>query len=693
MQENLHSLLAEVATEFNPPKTLFSVDWIPENYYLPALTGFSGGYQFDRSPYFIGVANALDDRNIYEVDLMKASQIGWTYFILGYLFARIAGDACPIMGIFAKEKDAKAFHDEKLVPAAQVNSDIVRLMDVSTSRKAGNRWDLKNFPGGFLKLVGSNSPGNVKSTSSVGVLFVEEPDDTSDNVADQGDAIGNGEERLKRYTGNKKLIVGGTPAVKGLSKTEARLARSDCRVLPIVCHECHNSHVLDWDNVWWEGKDSDEPSCDTETGEITVQHHDIYGFSQPETAVYICPDCGEHWDDYQRQKNIRETVYSAVEAGDPMAGWVATKPFNGIAGFTGLSELYVCLDGTSLSQVVQEYLSAEKQSDNGDQSMMIKFINQKLGKPYEYKTNAPSTDALEARAEDYTEMLVPEGGLIITAGIDVQGDRLAVVIRAWGRGEESWLLYWGELFAKNSVTDLTDPVWQELSTLLFSPIMHERGFQMRLGAASIDSSDGNTNDAVYHWVRLNQHRGVLAIKGSSNDYGNREIYSRPRKVDHKNKTKASKVGLEIHVVGTHKAKDLLFGEKGRLSLLGNGPGRMHWYKSVRQDYYSQITAEIKAPHKSMRGKLIWQCKSGVRNEATDCEGYALHASRYLKINRMLPSAWDALEKKLLQSDLFAAPVAEAKPVKSVESSEPKKESTNKPAAVKKSRVISRGVEL
>ena len=679
MQVNLQTLLAEVATEFNPPRILKSVEWIPDNYYLPDLTGFSGGYQFERSPYFVGVAMALDDRKIYEVDLMKASQIGWTYFILGYLFARIVGDACPIMGIFAKEKDAKAFHDEKLVPTALVNSDIAQVMDVSTSRKSGNRWDLKNYPGGFLKLVGSNSPGNVKSTSSVGVLFVEEPDDTSDNVADQGDAIGNGEERLKRYTGNKKLIVGGTPAVKGISKTEARLARSDCRVLPIVCNECGNSHVLDWDNVWWEGKDSDDPSCDTETGEITVEYHEVYGFAQPETSVYICPDCGEHWDDYQRQKNIRETVFNALDDGDPMAGWVATKPFNGIAGFTGLSELYVCIDGTSLAQVVQEYISALKESEKGNQSMMIKFINQKLGKPYEYETDTPDSDALESRAEDYEEMVVPNGGLVITAGVDIQGDRLAIVIRAWGRGEESWLLYWGELFAKKSVTDVTDPVWNELDSLLFSPISHERGFQMNISAVSVDTSDGNTSDAVYDWVRLRLKRNVLAIKGSSNDYGNKEIYSRPRKIDHKSKTKASKYGLEIHSVGTHKAKDLLFGEKGRLSLLGNGPGRMHWYKNVRQDYYDQITAEIKAPHKTMRNKLVWQCKSGVRNEGTDCEVYCLHAARYLKLNRWLPSAWDAIEKKLTQSDLFAAPSEQIVP---------------KPTAAKKSsRVISRGVEL
>ena len=82
-------------------------------------------------------------------------------------------------------------------------------------------------------MVASNSPGNVKSTSSVGFAVVEEPDDTSDNVKGQGDAIGLLEERLKRYP-NSKMLVGGTPALKDLSKIERRLKQTDMRVLPIA---------------------------------------------------------------------------------------------------------------------------------------------------------------------------------------------------------------------------------------------------------------------------------------------------------------------------------------------------------------------------------------------------------------------------------------------------------------------------
>ena len=126
--------------------------------------------------------------------------------------------------------------------------------------------------------MGSNSPGNVKTTSKVGVGIVEEPDDTQDNVAGQGDAIGLLEERLKRYIGSK-LIVGGTPAVKGLSKTESRLNNTDKRILPIKCHDCGESHPLSWANVVWDQ-------------DVRTVAHPIYGKDDPESAVYTCPHCG-----------------------------------------------------------------------------------------------------------------------------------------------------------------------------------------------------------------------------------------------------------------------------------------------------------------------------------------------------------------------------------------------------------------
>ena len=604
---------------------------------------------------------------------MKAAQIGWTYFLMGYLFKRVReavdGVRCPIVMLFAKEKDGKSFYDEKLAAAVPVNPSMNGVLDVTLARKQGNSWWFKKFTNGFLKLVGSNSPGNVKSSSSIAVGVIEEPDDTSDNVKDQGDSIGHIEERVKR-TENSMIIIGGTPALKGFSKVEQRVNLSDARVLPIACHECGEKHVLDFDNVHWVGKDGAE-CVDKETGEITAHRHDVYGFAQPETAVYICPNCDAEWDDYQRQKNIRDTVYQALEDGDPYVGWTPTQTFHGSAGFIGLSELYACLPGAGIEELVREYLNAEHLSGLGDQTKKIKFVNQKLGKPYEFKDDQPESDVLREVAMDYPGGVIPHGGLLVTAGIDVQHNRLAVVLRAWGR-EESWNIHWDEISASVGTVDIKDAVWTSLEKLIFKPITSVDGWSTYVSALTIDASDGGTSDAVYTWVRRmsKKYRNVLVMAGKgSSSQSDPEIFRTPsaRSIDHRNPNKQRKSdrhGVKVFSIGTNKAKDWIAGMM-RLEVDPTARGRWHFYQDIRQDYFEQITGEVKVPHRTIRNRKTWQQKAGRAVEAWDCEVYALHAARARRVHLMTAAQWDALENTLKQSDLFSQPVEQsAKPATS-----------------------------
>ncbi len=208
------------------------------------------------------------------------------------------------------------------------------------------------------------------------------------------------------------------------------------------------------------------------------------------------------------------------------------------------------------------------------------------------------------------------------------------------------------------MTDTSDPVWDELEKMVFTPREHEQGYTVPMSGVTIDASDGQTNDAVYHWVREMKKKypgvKVLAGKGASSRV-EREIFSLPRSsIDHKSTTKAAKYGLRVYIIGTHKAKDLF---TARLQLDGAGPGRVHFYSDVRSDYYDQITSEVKAPSRKYRGKKAWQVKSGRRNEGLDCEVYALHAARALKVHLNTPEKWDKIHSELQQADLFAAPAS------------------------------------
>ena len=153
---------------------------------------------------------------------------------------------------------------------------------------------------------------------------------------------------------------------------------------------------------------------------------------------------------------------------------------------------------------------------------------------------------------------------------------------------------------------------------------------------------------------------MLAVKGSSNP--DKEIFSKPRPIDLKHRnTKADKYGVQVYSVGVGKAKDLLIDEHARINLTGSGPGRIHFYRGVRADYCGQLLSEIKVPSRLNKHKKVWQKKVGVRNEALDCEVYALHAARSLGTHTMSAAKWALMENALLQAELFAEPKTEPPP--------------------------------
>lgn len=578
---------------------------------------------------------ALDDPLVKKVVSMKSAQVAWTDgVLLNYIARKIDIEPTPMIIMFAKEKAAKEFNEEKLLPMAEVTPRVAAKLQTQRRKNGDNRWDYKTFPGGFLKLVGSNSPSSVKSTPAP-VVAVEEPDDCNDNVRDQGDTITLLEERVKTYA-RSKVIFGGTPTILGTSRIHAAYLSSDQRKFMVPCHHCDESHVLMWENVF--------------TVEDPSFTHEVFGHVRPDSARYVCPHCGGVWNDAEKNRNVRKAV------------WVATAAFFGIAGFY-INELYSPFPGSTLAHLMTKYLTAVHLLAAGDDTKMRAFRNSSEGLPYEYKSDLPKSDDLATRALDYEEKTVPWGGMVLTAGVDVQHDRLAIVIRAWGRGNESWLVYWGEIHGQTLIENAG--AWVDLDLLLSAEFMHASGNRLMLRAVSVDSSDGTTTDAVYAYVRKRQARGYMAIKGASEQSNtSREIFSKPSaSIDVSKKHKPHPSGVKPYIVGTQRAKDLFV--EGRLRLVGDGPGRVHWYKSVRPDYWEQITSEIKVPHKTVKNRKVWTKRASTRNEALDCEVYALHAAMSLKLHLLKPAHWDAIEKQLRQKQIFAdvpsSPEPEAAP--------------------------------
>lgn len=630
MRETVTTTTRTSLKRWAPPPRISISEWANKYRKLsPLESARPGQFWTGLTPYLDGILAAVDDPTVAEVVCQKSAQVAWTSGVVGNALGKwIDIDPTPIICLFPKEGAAKEYVAEKFEPMVTATPRLSEKIDLR-SRKAQQRNLFKRFPGGFLKFVGSNSPASVKSTPCPRVV-VEEPDDCNANLKNQGDSIKLAKERTKTYL-RPKIIIGGTPTIEEVSAVAAEMEISDKRYFFVPCHECGEAAPLSFENL----------RCP----ESPEQNHAIYGRYVPENTFYVCSHCGVVWDDEQKNRNVAKGY------------WQATAPFAGVAGFY-LNELYSPFPGSRFALLMQKWLIAQANAALGDFSALITFTNSSMGLPFAYKSDAPDSGSLQSRAEDYKEKTVPYGGLILTAGVDIQHDRIAIVIVAWGRAEESWRVWWGEI--PGNPLDKADPVWKALDNILFSSYPHESGAQLRIARASVDSSDGVTSDAVYTYVRARIARGVMAVKGASMDSIDREIFSLPKQsIDANAKnTKAYKYGLRPYIVGTHKAKDLI---DARLKLTGNGPARMHWFKDIRPDYFEQITNEVKVPHPKRRNVKVWQKKAGKPVEALDCEVYALHAARAAKVHLMNEAAWKALESKLLQKNLFEEELPAIKP--------------------------------
>ncbi|HVT36310.1 MAG TPA: terminase gpA endonuclease subunit [Nevskiaceae bacterium] len=622
--------LRRARRRFFPKERLSTAQWT-DRYRRLAGGLLPGKFLFHNQPALEGILDAFDDPYVREVWGQKCAQFGWTQGVtLNVIFKRVHLQPSPILVLFPKDGSGKRFMREKVEPEARATPEIAARINTG-ARRPDNTQDYKAFPGGYLQLVGTNSPANVKSTDAP-LVFVEEPDDTSKDLRGQGDSVALGRERVKSYGEHGKLGVGGTPTVEGLSKVAAGMERSDKRRYYVACPHCGHEQTLRWDQVDWQSD--------------ALLSHPVYGTHRPETARYRCEadECGALWSDAEKNAAVR------AAAGRADKGWRATAPFNGIAGFY-INELMSVSVGSPMELLVRKFLEASHKLKSGDDSHMRSFVNNQLGETWQLKSDAPEVEQLRERAESYAQWTTPAGGLICVASVDVQrggesGEpRLEYVVKAFGRGMESWLVAYGVVPGN----PLEPATWDALDPILNKPVRNLGGGTLGISAVSIDSSDGMTQDAVYRYARRRKHRGFMAIKGSANPH--KEIFSPPsQSIDTNATDKAAKYGLKLYWVGVEKAKDLI---SGRIKLAGDGPGRMHFCADLGDNYFAGLTSEVKVP--GPRGRPVWTKKAGARNEPLDLEVYALHAAHKLRVHTWTESQWVAVEEKVRQRELLEDP--------------------------------------
>jgi terminase, large subunit len=283
---------------------------------------------------------------------------------------------------------------------------------------------------------------------------------------------------------------------------------------------------------------------------------------------------------------------------------------------------------TPWSKIVEEFLEAKD-----DPEQLKVFVNTVLGELWnEDEGEQLEWETLMERAEPYAPLTAPMGVLLITAGVDVQGDRIEVSFWGWGEREEAWLIYHAVLWGDPA----EEAVWTDLDLLLDNTIDHESGATLRITAAAIDT--GYLPNMGYNFVRLHRSRGFYAIKGTSTP--GRPVIGRPTPQEVSWKGKILKTSVKLWPVGSDTTKGLLY---ARLRLPKPGPGYVHFPIGMEAEYYEQLTAERRVT-RYVKGFAVneWK-KIRKRNEALDCFVYAYAAAQAAGINRM---NWERLKASI-----------------------------------------------
>lgn len=603
------------------PEPLLTVsEWAERNRMLSSKgSAEPGSWRNSRTPYLAEIMDCLSPSHpAQRVVFMKGAQVGATESgnnWIGYVIQHAPG---PMLTVQPTVELAKRFSRQRIEPLLEETPSLRGLVAAARERDSGNTMLSKDFAGGQLVLTGANSAVGLRSMSAR-YLFMDEVDAYPSDVEGEGDPIALASARARTFGRRKKEYLVSTPTIEGASRIEREYLASDQRRFFLPCPHCGAMQWLQFERLRWEK-------------------------GRPETAAYVCAEC-----DVPIEERHKTWMLGAGE-------WRPTAEAQAahVVGFH-ISSLYSPVGWLSWEQIARDWEAAQ-----GKDQAIKTFKNTVLGVTWQEQGDAPEWQRLYDRRETWKPGTVPAGGLLLTAGVDVQRDRLEASVWAWGRDKQSWLVD-HRVIAGNPAQAA---VWASLAEMLDEQWRHEGGGGMGLSLMAVDSGDGMTTAEVYAFARRHGPR-VIAIKGQD---ALRQAVGAPAKTELRQRgTRLG--GMKVWPVGSSYLKGETYGWlKLDAPTLESGAafaaGYVHLPVHVAgEEYCRQLTAEQLVVRASRNGfkRMEW-VKTRERNEALDCRVYARAAAAAMGMDSWQAARWDRMADALEVAAMpEPAPVVPAAP--------------------------------
>jgi phage terminase large subunit GpA-like protein len=619
----VESVFIQAAQQFKPPPRLSISEWANRNFVLSSEDSAEPGrYRTSRAPYQREILDAIGEPEVEEIVLCCAAQTVKTVAIKIWIAYFVKEDPSSILFLLPGLDLARRVSRQRLAPMFR-DVPILRGLLEEGANKAGNATLEKSFPGGVLFLVGANSPAGLSSVP-VRIVFADEVNRFPASAGSEGSPLELAEMRTATFW-NRKKVKCSTPTdshgaiTQEYEKTDMRRYEVPCPGCSEVAGELDGFQVLDFKNLIIDLKD---PTAET---------------------TYACRHCG---------MAITEESKTWMLAN---GRWVALRPEVKTRRGYQISALYSPF--FTWADVANKWRSAMEHRE--DKNLLRVFFNTVLAQPYDDEAEVLESSELMSRREDYP-CPVPDGVAVLTAAVDVQGDRIELLVRGWGKGQESWLIdrkiFEGDpsklegvdvLPAADNEMPRTRPSpWQRLGEYLDRAYyLHARGVRLPISCTMVDS--GHQAAVVYEFCKTRAGRGIFPVKGVSG-FGKAPV-TRP--------AKTSSQRARLHLVAVDVLKSTLH---QRLRIGTPGAGYLHFSREFCDEaYFKQLTAE-QLKRKQVRGYPMryWEKLPGRANEALDLEVYAYAA--FLRMSDRPEEMLAAQREALIERGKFAARSRRAK---------------------------------
>ena len=594
-----------------PDVKMWTSEWQDTYRYLDAASAKEPGkMRTSRVPFTREILDELSPLSKTQiVTFMKSAQCGATELGNSWVGSIIHHNPGPTLIVQPNGEAVGRFSKQRLDPLIQTCPALKGLVAEKNSKDGGNSIKEKLFPGGAIFLVGAHSPSGLRSTPAR-YLFLDEISNYEGDVGGEGDPVELARARTSTFGRHRKIFQCSTPKIRGFCRIETEFKKTDQRYYHVPCPECGDLSVIYFNTspgpfarkkLMWDK---------TEAGD-----------HRPKTAHLICENCGCRID--ERKK----TWMFSEENG---ACWKPTATGEDNHKGYHISGLYASYGlGISWAEIATKFLSSKERASRGDTSQLKAFMNNVLGETWVEPGTEINHNVLWKQREEWKEGIdVPAGGLFLTAGVDLQADRIEASVYAWGHHDEAWAIehriFWGNPSERSNV------VWEHLNDFIRDhTYKHESGKDIKISYAGIDT--GWATQVAYDFIKSRQHLGFFAVKGDNGQEGNPIVRSAS-----KHRTGRDKRPVNLYIVGTFEAKRTIYNflNKPKPKKDETSYGYIHYpiLEDYDEEFFEQLTAERLRSDITPKGIKRHFVTTRKRNEALDCAVYAYAAFHVLPPN-------------------------------------------------------------